>query len=288
MNNEPTSRWFISQRLRLHYLEWGNAQSPLLILMHGGRDHAHSWDWVARALATDWRIIAPDLRGHGDSAWSPDGDYSHSAFIYDLAELIHQLGLAPATIVAHSLGGSVSLRYAGIYPENVRKIVAIEGLGMSPKMLAERDAVPVPNRWKNWIEDRRSLAGRTPRRYSTFAQALDRMRAENSYLSDQQAHHLTHHGARQNEDGTFSWKFDNYVRLTLWVDLPREELQRLWGAIKCPTLLCSGETSWASNPEQDGRAKHFTNARTVVFPGAGHWPQHDQFDLFMTELSGFL
>jgi pimeloyl-ACP methyl ester carboxylesterase len=288
MQDGPTSRTFLSQRLRLHYLEWGDPAAPPLLLVHGGRDHAHSWDWVAKELRSRWRVIVPDLRGHGDSAWSPDGDYSHAAYIYDLAQLIHQLQLAPVSIVAHSLGGSISLRYAGIYPDNVRKIAAIEGLGLPPKMLAERAATPAHKRWEKWIEEKRAMAARSSKRYISVAEALTRMRSENAHLSETQARYLTDHGISQNEDGTYSWKFDNYVRGTLWLDMPPAELHALWGAITCPTLLCSGELSWASNPVADGRSKHFTNARTVTFPGAGHWPQHDKFELFMTELQGFL
>ena len=66
---EPASRFFVAQRQRLHYLDWGNCDAPPLILIHGGRDHSRNWDWTARALRYRWRIIAPDLRGHGDSAW---------------------------------------------------------------------------------------------------------------------------------------------------------------------------------------------------------------------------
>ena len=112
----PTSRIYFSQRLRLHYVDWGNPTAPPLLLVHGGRDHCRNWDWVATALRRDWHVLAPDLRGHGDSQWSPDGNYSMSAYIYDLAQLIHQQELAPVTIVAHSLGGNIALRYAGVYP----------------------------------------------------------------------------------------------------------------------------------------------------------------------------
>ncbi|HYD08238.1 MAG TPA: alpha/beta hydrolase, partial [Reyranella sp.] len=134
----PTSRHFISQRLRMHYVDWGNPDAPPLLLVHGGRDHCRNWDWVATALRRDWHILAPDLRGHGDSQWSPDGNYSMSAYIYDLAQLIHQQNLAPVTIVSHSLGGNICLRYTGIYPDSVHRLVAIEGLGPSPKVIAER------------------------------------------------------------------------------------------------------------------------------------------------------
>ncbi len=102
----PTSQSFISQRLRLNYVDWGNPDAPPLVLVHGGRDHCRNWDWVAEDLRRDYHVIAPDLRGHGDSAWSTSGDYSLNAFVYDLAQLIHQQHLAPCRIVAHSLGGN--------------------------------------------------------------------------------------------------------------------------------------------------------------------------------------
>jgi pimeloyl-ACP methyl ester carboxylesterase len=284
----PTSHSFISQRLRLHYADWGNADAPPLLLVHGGRDHCRSWDWVAQELARDWHVIAPDLRGHGDSAWSPDGNYETSAFVYDLAQLIHQLDLAPVTIVAHSMGGNVSTRYAGLYPDNVRKLVAIEGLGPSPEVLATRDAVPFAERWRTWISDKRTAAGRLPKRYATIEDAYARMKAENTYLSDEQARHLTIHGVNRNEDGTWSWKFDNHLNVWGFFDMPEKEVEALWGAITCPTLLLYGADSWASNPEKDGRAKHFKTARVVEYENAGHWLHHDQFDRFMAELQAFL
>ena len=86
----PTSRVYFSQRLRLHYVDWGNPSAPPLLLVHGGRDHCRNWDWVAAALRDDYHIIAPDLRGHGDSAWSASGHYTMASYIYDLAQLIHQ------------------------------------------------------------------------------------------------------------------------------------------------------------------------------------------------------
>ena len=284
----PTSHSFISQRLRLHYTAWGDPQAPAILLLHGGRDHCRSWDWVAQRLCDRWRVIAPDLRGHGDSAWSPDGDYSMMAYLYDLAQLIHQLDLAPLPIIAHSLGGNIALRYSGLYPENVSKLVAIEGLGPSPKMIAQRAETPISTRWRGWIEEKRKAAGRAPRRYASVAEALGRMREENAYLTEDQARHLTEHGVSQNEDGSYSWKFDNYLRIWGPLDLAPDEVSTLWASITCPTLLCYGEKSWASNPEKDGRAGHFNDARTVSFPDAGHWLHHDRFEMFMSEIEGFL
>jgi pimeloyl-ACP methyl ester carboxylesterase len=284
----PTSRIYFSQRLRLHYVDWGNPGAPPLLLVHGGRDHCRNWDWVASALRHDYHILAPDLRGHGDSQWSPDGSYSVAAYIYDLAQLIHQQELAPVTIIGHSLGGMLTLRYAGIYPESVSKIVAIEGLGMTPRAMVDRAKQPIADRMQRWIEQQRDLSGRLPRRYSSIDEALKRMQEANSHLSPEQARHLTQHGVNQNEDGTYSWKFDNYVRSDRPYGMTQDETQALWQRIACPTLLVYGKESWASNPEDDGRIKHFKNARVVSFDHAGHWVHHDRLDGFLDLLREFL
>ena len=283
----PVSRTFISQRLRLHYLDWGNPEKPPLLLVHGGRDHAHNWDWTAQALRDEWRVIALDHRGHGDSEWVSDGNYSAGDMVYDVAQLVHQLDLAPVTIVAHSLGGNVCLRYAGIYPELVRKLVAIEGLGPSPAMVARMFAKPYGARVREWIEKKRASSGRTPRKYATIEDALARMRQENTYLTAEQARHLTIHGANRNEDGTFSWKFDPH--LNNWpIETGYDEMKSVWEAISCPTLLLYGANSWASNPEQDGRIEYFRTASVIEFENAGHWLHHDQFERFIATLREFL
>ena len=284
----PASHTFFSQRLRLHYVDWGNPTAPPLLLVHGGRDHCRNWDAVAAALRTDWHVIAPDLRGHGDSQWSAEGSYQMNAYIYDLAQLIHQQGLAPLTIIAHSLGGNIALRYSGIYPDTVRRLVAIEGLGLSPRLEAKRRATPLYQRLQNWIEEQRGLAARVPRRYASIEEAFARMQEENKHLSPEQARHLTIHGVNQNEDGTYSWKFDNYMRSWPPHDLAVTELEQLWARIACPTLLLGGSESWASDPREDGRAAHFRNARVEVIEGAGHWVHHDRLDKFLAVVKDFI
>lgn len=284
----PVSQSLISQRSRLHYVDWGNPDAPPLILLHGTRDHCRSWDWMAEALRGDWHVICPDLRGHGDSAWDDTGNYSMMSYLYDFAQLVHQLDLKPVTIVAHSLGGNIALRYTGLYPDNVRRLVAIEGLGPSPKMLAERDKKSMDERWREFFEEKRGAAARQPRRYDSFEDALERMHGENSYLSAEQARHLTLHAIMQNEDGSYSWKFDPYVRLWPPLDISQEELQALWGRITCPTRLVYGADSWASNPEEDGRLQYFQNAEVSSYDRAGHWVHHDRFDDLLSELKAFL
>ena len=291
MNNSttgPASHSYFSQRLRLHYVDWGNRDAPPLVLVHGGRDHCRNWDWVAQALSKDWHIIAPDLRGHGDSEWVADGNYTMPAYVYDLAQLIHQQKLAPVTIIGHSLGGNISLRYSGTFPESVRKLVAIEGLGPAPKRLEAMRTKTIETRMAEWVEARRDLAGRVPRKYASIEEALKRMQEANQHLSPEQARHLTVHGANQNEDGTFSWKFDNYMRSWPPYDMSSRDLHRLWNQISCPTLLVVGKESWASDPEEDGRIEHFQNAEVASFDNAGHWVHHDQLDLFLETVKRFI
>ena len=284
----PTSRIYFSQRLRLHYVDWGNPDAPPLILLHGGRDHCRNWDWVARRLRADWRVIAPDLRGHGDSEWSKSANYGTAGYVYDLAQLIHQLKLSPVTIVSHSLGGSITMRYAGVAPETVKRIVAIEGLGRSPRSLAETAKKTIDQRFRDWIAEQRAASGRSSRRYASVDEATSRMQDANKHLSAEQARHLTLHGINQNEDGTFSWKFDNYVRVSLPYDISQADVEALWQRVDCPSLLVYGAESWASDPRMDGRARHFPNAQIVRIAGAGHWVHHDKLDTFMALIEPFL
>jgi pimeloyl-ACP methyl ester carboxylesterase len=283
----PSSQTYISQRLRLHYVDWGNEGAPPLLLIHGGRDHCRNWDWVAERLKDRFHIIAPDLRGHGDSAWALGSSYGLLEFVADIAQLVRQKQLAPVNIIAHSLGGNIALHYAGLYPDAVARLVAIEGLGPSPAMLEKRRAIPPERRIGQWVETLRDLSARTPRKYATIEDALKRMRDENPHLSEAQARHLTLHGVLQNEDGTYSWKFDNYVRAFSPVHLSAEESRALYGRITCPTLLMRGMESWASDPEADGRAKAFSNARVINVPNAGHWVHHDQLEVFMGHVDAF-
>lgn len=278
----------MSQRLRLHYVDWGNPDAPPLILQHGGRDHCRSWDWVAQELRHDWHVIAADLRGHGDSAWSPDGDYSMNAYVYDFAQLVHTLGYREVTIVAHSLGGNIATRFTGLYPDKVRKLANIEGLGPSPAILAERGETGYADRLREWIDNKRAAAGRMPRRYATLKAAYERMKEENAYLTDEQARHLTIHGVARNEDGTWSWKFDNYLNVWPVDSTPQSDIDSLWHAIACPMLLFYGQDSFATNPEKDGRIRHFSTARVIEYENAGHWLHHDQFDHFIDDLRAFL
>jgi pimeloyl-ACP methyl ester carboxylesterase len=282
----PMSHSYFSQRLRLHYLDWGNPAAPPLLLIHGNRDHAHNWDWTAARLQDRYHIIAPDLRGHGDSQWSAGSMYAPAEFVYDIAQLVHQQQLAPLRIVAHSLGGNIALRYAGTYPEAVERLVVIEGWG---GMVPSHQQPVAPERMRGWIDTQRSLAARQPRRYVTLDDAFRRMLEANPHLSADQARHLTIHGANQNEDGTYTWKFDNYTHASQVLDLPPDDVRELWRNIACPVLLVTGSESWMrSGGDPAVLVGEFADAQHVVVDEAGHWVQHDQLDVFLKLLEDFL
>lgn len=283
---EPASRFFFSQRLRLHYLDWGNASAPPLIMVHGGRDHCRAWEFIARRLRHKWHVITPDLRGHGDSAWADGAAYSFPNYIYDLAQLIDGEGLGRPVMIAHSLGGNIALRYTGLFPGNVRAIIAIEGLG--PRAAIERGRQPIEIRMPKWIEATRQIAAVRPRLYMSLEEAVGRMREAHPRYTPELALHLTRHGLNRNEDGTWVWKYDPYIRSWPPNDFPHEEVRRLWGLITCPTLLIGGRESWHVELAEDDRVASFKAPQIAMFDAANHWVHHDQPEAFLAKVEEFL
>jgi pimeloyl-ACP methyl ester carboxylesterase len=283
---EPLSLFFHSHRLKLCCLDYGRDGKPPLVLVHGGLDHARSWDWVAARLRDDYHVYALDLRGHGDSQWATGALYSVAEHVLDLAALCNVIGTRPLTLVGHSLGGVISLCYAGTYPDAVRKVVAIEGMGPPATHHSQRDAYP--ERLRRWIEGMREVERRTPRAYKDLDAAVARMREANPHLSEEMARHLTLHGSNRNPDGSYVWKFDPFVRSWPPYGFDASQASELHRRITCPVLLFRGMESWASDPEKDGRATALKDYRLVNVPDAGHWLHHDQLELFLRETTRFL
>jgi len=281
----PTSHYFYSQRLKLHYVNWGNAEKPPLLLLHGGRDHCRSWDWVAADLRRSFHIIAPDLRGHGDSAWAVGSTYSMIDYVLDVAALMKTLDLFPITVMGHSLGGGIALQYAGIYPDRAARLVAIEGLGPPAGLTKPPSAAA---RMLQWLREMQALARRHPKPYATLEEAIARMREANPHLSDEQARHLTLSGVIRHVDGTYVWKFDNFVRAVSPYLFNVDEAREIWSHITCPVLLVRGSESWAPDPEVEGHAAAFRHPRIMTVQGAGHWVHHDQLTAFLRGVRQFL
>jgi pimeloyl-ACP methyl ester carboxylesterase len=280
---EPRSRFYISQRLRLHYVVWGEESRPPVLLIHGGRDHARNWDRVAERLVDEYCLYAVDLRGHGDSAWAIGGEYSVIDYVADIAAFFDHIQRVPMRVVGHSLGGGIALQFSGVQPESVSRVCAIEGLG--PGIRRPR---PAHLRMREWLASTRELERRTPRHYATLDDAVARMREANPHLSPEMAHHLTLHGVRQNEDGTLTWKFDNYNRAHSPYEFNIADAREIWNQIRCPVLLVRGDESHARDPEEDGTASAFHRYQSVLIPESGHWVHHDQLDAFMAVLVPFL
>ncbi|MGE0622314.1 MAG: alpha/beta fold hydrolase [Pseudomonadales bacterium] len=285
MNRKPTSHIYFSQRLRLHYLDWGNENAPHMLLVHGSHDHCHTWDWFAEQFADDFHIVAPDLRGHGDSEWVRGSSYHHVDYVYDLAQLVRQQALSPCVVVGHSMGGTLAALYASLYPEHVSRLVVMEGVGLWPGMF---DGTAPAERIRAWIDNTRALAGRIPKRYASLEDAYARMRSANAHLSDEQARHLTVHGSTQNEDGTYSWKYDNYTHAFPAYRIPADETRALWEEIDCPTLLLNAKQGFPHRTGQDGTLEHFRQGILVDIDDAGHWVHHDQLDAVVLATGKFL
>ena len=284
--DNPTSHSYFSQRLRLHYLDWGSppaADVADMLLIHGVHDHCHSWDWLAQPLRTHFHVVAPDLRGHGDSEWTLGSPYSYLEYVQDVAQLVRQRQLAPVTLVAHSLGGTIASIYAGAFPEAVSRLVIIEGVGLYPRAVD-----PPSDRLRHWIDANYSLAARVPRRYPTLEDAYRRMQDTNPHLSPDQARHLTIHGSSQNEDGAYTWKFDNYTRAPRPYDIPNEDIAALWQRIACPVLIINSRQGYPHRIGQDETLRHFHNATAIEIDDAGHWTHHDQLDACLEAIGAFL
>lgn len=288
LSHGPASYTYISQRLRLHYVDWGNPDAPPLLMVHGGRDHCRNWDWMAERLRDRYHIIAPDLRGHGDSQWMVGSSYTIVDYAYDIAQLVRQLKIAPVAIIAHSLGAGVCMQYAGTFPDEVSKLVAIEAWGPPPFWFDARGKKSAQERMGNFVQQLRDLAGRLPRRYASLDECVQRMQEANPHLSPDRARHLTVHGVAQNEDGSYSWKFDNYVRTDLPHFWQQSAMYSLWKNIACPVQLIRGTESWTGDPAADGRLAQFQNAVSVDIDHAGHWVHHDQFEQVMSAVEPFL
>jgi pimeloyl-ACP methyl ester carboxylesterase len=281
---EPESRYYESSRLRLHYAAWGDESKPALILVHGSRDHARSWDFVARCFVDRYAVYAPDLRGHGDSAWAIGSQYSIIEYVVDLAKLVEVLDRGPVTLAGHSLGGGVVLEYAGTLPEMVSKVVSIEGMGR----FRGRAHRPANLRMRDYVRYMREMEDWQPRTYATLEDAARRMQANNRRLTPEMAMHLTVHGVRRLDDGSYTWKFDNFIRSRSPYEWNEEDARSIWAAIAAPVLLIGGAESWHFDPKADGSASVFRDMRSVVIDGAAHWVHHDQFEKFVEVTRDFL
>ena len=237
---------------------------------------------MARALKDRYTIYAPDLRGHGDSEWVNDGSYGVSEFVLDLVALAETIE-GSLTIMGYSRGGNIALQYAGVFPERVSKVIAVEGLG--PPVVAHSPGTTPSARMRHWIDSRRQGEQRQLRRHASLEDATRRITEVNPRVRPDIARHLALHGIRRNEDGTYSWKFDSYL---VAGGLHPDGGEELWANIRAPVFLVTGGKSWSAHPEWQARARSIPSYRSAVIEGAGHWVHHEQLGRFLEVVEGFL
>jgi pimeloyl-ACP methyl ester carboxylesterase len=283
--SEPWQHYYQSQRLRLSYWTWGDASNPPLVLVHGGRDHARSWDKLAEAFRDEYHVLACDLRGHGDSEYAKGSLYGLPEHTLDLLALIDLVG-GRATVVGHSFGGAITLLTAGAFPERFERIVSIEGAGA--RMDEGQDDL-TPQRFREWALRTRAFEQHTPRVYPTIDEARDRMQEANRHLMPEMAMHLARWGSL-GIDGGYVWKFDPWARGRTPAEVRREDMLRFWAQIECPVLHLIGGESHARRHQQDGKPLDalFKDSRTVEIDDAGHWVHHDQLERTVDTIRAFL
>ena len=274
----PEQRYFSSQRVRLSYWDWGNAGAPPLIFVHGGSDESRSWDRLARAFREEFHVLALDVRGHGDSEWSPGSQYAIPDVMLDVVRLAEVAG-PPARLVGHSYGASTSLIAAGTFPEHFAGVVAIEGTHTmnTPDLIEEGMGPRFLRRWANAVRDLEAQEGKGPHVYPSREEMVARMARSNPRQPEEWVRHLVEHGSRPVEGG-YTWKFDPWQRMRTSMEIRRAELERFWAAIACPVLLLFAPPSRGSGRavQRPDAARLFPNARGVTVEDTGHPIQHDQ------------
>ena len=271
--NEPVDRNVQVNGMTFHYLEWGREGNPLIVMLHGGSQQAHSWDFVSLPLSEDFHIIAMDQRGHGDSDWATDGDYTLEAQQRDIDGFVEALGIANFHLIGHSMGGRNSYVWASGNSDKLRSLVIV-------------DTGPVAqSRGRNRIQNFREL----PDELDSFEEFADRVQ-EYTGRSREQTLGALKYSIRQRPDGKWSWKYDKLLR-TPGRQGPAWSSEQLWEAvakITCPTLVVRGGNSdiFADETMREMR-QVIPNCETVTVPDAGHLVAGDNPVDFLAAVRSF-
>lgn len=291
----PSRSEFVPVRLhRYHVRLWGDASGstklPPLVLVHGWMDVAASYQFMVDALPEDFYkdrlIIAPDWRGFGLSTGPATDHYGFPDYLGDLECLLdHYAGDRQIDLVGHSMGGNVSMMYAGVRPERIRRLVNLEGFGM-PLTKPEQ----APSRYARWIDEIKALhAGQSMlKSYADANGVAARLIKTNPHLPQTKADWLARHWSEQRTqpDGSLRWEIlgDAAHRITSAQLFRVDEMLELYRKITAPTLVVEADngslkTSWQNRYPQaefDERIAHVPNLRRAMISNAGHMLHHDQ------------
>ena len=275
---EPQDRTVVANGVELHYLDWGNEDKPAMLLLHGRTQSAHSWDFTSLAFHDDYHVIALDQRGHGDSRWSPDGDYTIDAHVGDIAGVVEALGLAPLVLVGHSMGGRNGIVYAGQSSEQLSSLVIVEMAPAQERPQGQPSNMPRIGIWHI-----------LPAETDTFEEYVKAAHKVNPRRTQEQLRGSLAHQLRQFPSGKWSWKWDPVLRDTETSGWTSEALWECAGNIRCPTLMVrGGESGMIADETIQRMEESVADVRSVTVPGAGHLVPGDKPAAFHQVMRDFL
>jgi len=253
---------------------WGAPTAPVLVLVHGWADCGASFEAVARELAADHRVLAPDLRGYGDSSWLANG-YWFPDYLRDL-EAVFESSLVhgPVTLVGHSMGGNVCGLYAGIRPARVASLVLLEGFGLPASRPTD-----APRRYAQWLDQQREAAGF--RDFVDEAALLAHLKKLAPRAADAVLAQVARCWARPVDGGGWRLKMDPRHKHYNPVLYRREEAAACWRATQAPVLLVAGAESGfrarfhGLDPLADA-ANHYRDVQVETLADAGHMMHWEQ------------
>ena len=255
MNDLVRDDYLMLEGLRLHYRDWGDATAPPLVLLHGFTGHARSWDSFARAMSRQYRVLALDQRGHGESGWTTD--YSTGAMVADLGAFVAALGLKRFDLLGLSMGGSVAYNYSGSRPAELGRLVIVD---IGPELVASGS--------------QRIQAGvQASDTFDSVEAAIVASRAANPRADEDEMSNRVRHNLMRTVDGRWTFRYDKALR-SPGRPRPRPSSDENWAAwrqITAPTLLLRGGVSDILSLETAERmAKEIPDCVLIEVPGSGH------------------
>ena len=252
----------IANGLEHHVVAWGDESAEPVLLLHGFMDAGGTWDLVAPAIASaGFRVLAPDLRGFGESATAPSGGYYHFPdYIADIAALAPA---RPLRVVGHSMGGTAATLFTGAAPERVKALVLVEGVGPP-------DNTPeiAPERMRRWLSQ---LAANKPEKpLASMDDAITRLQANHPHVPVDVLRSRAMHLVRKDASGTLRWAFDPLHRTTAPMPFFASVFRAFAARVTCPVLFVSGGTLGWHPEDENERLAAFRDLERVEIEGAGH------------------
>jgi pimeloyl-ACP methyl ester carboxylesterase len=275
-------------RVRLRMWEWGPVDGPLVLCAHGAADHGRMWDGFApKIAATGRRVVALDMRGHGDSSRLSAGELWVAAAV-DLCLAARKLSDRPAGLIGHSWGGGEADYAAALCPDQFDWVVNIDGLGPPDTELTMPDLAEAA---RSSVDSALRLLSRRPRVWAGREEMAERRSAMNPRLSSGWIRHLVEHGTRPVEGG-WVWKLDPLFNLGVPNDFDPDRLAEEYGLQRPPLLVVTGAEAdnWSemSEDQVEARLCAWNGAMHRRIAGAGHYVHIEQPDRVMAAVTEFL